>query len=103
MKITRYLSASLLAIVCTLALGCAGSPTQESTGEYFSDSWITTKVKAALIDDSLVKSSEVNVETFKGTVQLSGFVVSQAAMDQAVLLAGDVDGVTSVKNGMRLK
>jgi hyperosmotically inducible protein len=103
MKHTNYLSASFLAILCTVALGCAGSPSQESTKEYFSDSWITTKVKAELVSDSIVKSSEVNVETFKGQVQLSGFVSSAAAMDQAVLVAGNVDGVTSVKNDMRIK
>lgn len=103
MKHSNYLSAFLLAIVCTFALGCAGSPTQESTGEYFSDTWITTKVKASLMEDSVVKSSEVNVETFKGAVQLSGFVSSREAMDQAVVVARNIDGVTSVKNDMRIK
>jgi osmotically-inducible protein OsmY len=103
MKHSNYLSGLLLATLCTLALGCAGSPTQESTGEYFSDSWITTKVKTSLINDSTVKSSEVNVETFKGVVQLSGFVSSKVAMDQAVLIAGNVQGVTSVKNDMQIK
>ena len=93
----------LLAIMCTVAIGCAGSPTQESTEEYFSDSWITTKVKTALANDSIVRSGEVNVETFKGEVQLSGFVSSKASMDQAVVVARNVQGVTSVKNDMRIK
>jgi hyperosmotically inducible protein len=103
MKHSNHLSAFLLAIVCTFTLGCAGSPTQESTGEYLSDTWITTKVKAALVDDSVVKATEVNVETFKGAVQLSGFVSSAEAMNQAVIVARSIEGVTSVKNDMRIK
>lgn len=103
MKTSKYISAAILAIVCTVALGCAGSPTQESTGEYLSDTWITTKVKAALVNDSVVSSTEVNVETFKGIVQLSGFVSSDEAMDQAVTVARNIEGVTSVKNDMQIK
>jgi hyperosmotically inducible protein len=103
MKHSNHLSVLLLAIVCTFTLGCAGSPTQESTGEYLSDTWITTKVKAALVDDSIVKATEVNVETFKGAVQLSGFVSSAEAMNQAVIVARRIEGVTSVKNDMRIK
>jgi hyperosmotically inducible protein len=103
MKHSNHLSAIFLAIICTIALGCAGSPTQESTGEYMSDTWITTKVKAALVGDSIVKATEVNVETFKGVVQLSGFVSSDAAMDQAIVVARNIEGVTSVKNDMQIK
>lgn len=103
MKHSRHVSVFLLAIVCTFALGCAGSPTQESTGEYLSDSWITTKVKTALVGDSIVKATEVNVETFKGVVQLSGFVSSVEAMNRAVVVARGIEGVTSVKNDMRIK
>jgi osmotically-inducible protein OsmY len=99
----KYLCSLFLAIACASILGCAGSPTQESTGEYVSDSWITTKVKTILVENSQVKASEVNVETFKGAVQLSGFVSSNAAMNQAVDLARGVQGVTSVKNDMRIK
>ena len=101
-KLTR-LSAFLLAVVFISALGCAGSAKQESTGEYFSDSWITTKVKAALVDDPAVKATEVNVETFKGVVQLSGFVNNAGAMKQAIVVASGIKGVTSVKNDMRVK
>lgn len=103
MKISSYLSALLLVMVGTLAIGCASTPTQESTGEYVSDTWITTKVKTALVNDSVVKSTEVNVETFKGAVQLSGFVSSQEAMDQAIIVAHGIKGVTSVDNGMKIK
>jgi len=97
------LSIFVLALAFVSVLGCAGSATQESTGEYFSVSWITTKVKTALVNDPQVKSTEVNVETFKGAVQLSGFVSPDAAMRQAVKVAQGVEGVTSVKNDMRIK
>jgi len=103
MNLFKRLSAVFLAIVFASALGCAGSATQESTGEYVTDSWITTKVKAALAEDPNVKATEVNVETFKGVVQLSGFVSNQQAMYQAVRLANGVKGVTSVRNDMRVK
>lgn len=99
----KRFSAILLALVVASVLGCAGTSKQESTGEYFDDTWITTKVKAALIEDPVVKATEVNVETFKGTVQLSGFVSSNAAMQQAVKVARSVKGVTSVKNDMQIK
>ncbi|HET9404752.1 MAG TPA: BON domain-containing protein, partial [Burkholderiales bacterium] len=67
------------------------------------DSWITTKVKSALAADKQVKATEVNVETFKGRVQLSGFVSSNAAMNQAVVVAQGIKGVTSVQNDMRIR
>lgn len=99
----KRFSVFLLALMVASVLGCAGNSKQESTGEYFDDTWITTKVKAALLEDPQVKSAEVNVETFKGTVQLSGFVSSSAAMQQAVKVARSVKGVTSVKNDMQIK
>ena len=99
----KRFSAILLAIVFVSALGCAGSATQESTGEYITDSWITTKVKASLAEDRQVKATEVNVETFKGVVQLSGFVSSRAEMNQAVRIATGIKGVTSVRNDIRIK
>ena len=98
----RTAAAALLVAVSTLA-ACAGSPTREGTGEYVDDTVITTKVKAAVINDASLKSAEINVETFKGRVQLSGFVRSQANIDQAVALARGTKGVTSVANDMRLK
>ncbi|WP_297186973.1 BON domain-containing protein [uncultured Porticoccus sp.] len=94
---------SLLAVLLITAVGCAGSSTNESTGEYIDDTWITTKVKTALVEDPVVKSSEVNVETFKGVVQLSGFVTSKEAMDKAVDIARGINGVTSVRNDMTIK
>jgi len=103
MKQFKRLSAVCIAIVLVSALGCAGSRTQESTEEYVTDTWITTKVKAALVDDPAVRATEVNVETFKGTVQLSGFVSSDTAMHQAIWVARGVKGVILVKNDMRIK
>jgi len=93
-----FLTALMLAVT-----GCAATATHESTGEYVTDSWITTKVKAALVDDPSVKATEVNVETFKGRVQLSGFVSSQTAMNEAVRITRGIKGVTEVKNDMRVK
>ena len=103
MNLLKRLSVLFLAVMMVSALGCAGSATQESTGEYVADTWITTKVKALLVEDSLVRATEVNVETFKGAVQLSGFVSNTVAMNQAVIIARGVKGVTSVKNDMRVK
>lgn len=84
-------------------VGCASTAKQESTGEFIDDSAITAKVKAALLNDPSVKSSEISVETFKGQVQLSGFVSSQAAIDKAIQITRRVGGVVSVKNDMRLR
>jgi osmotically-inducible protein OsmY len=83
--------------------GCAPTPTHEGTGEYVDDTVITTKVKAAILDEPSLKSAEINVETFKGVVQLSGFVSSQASILRALDVARGVSGVKSVRDGMRLK
>lgn len=103
MKQIKRLIAVALAVAFVSVLGCAGNAKQESTGEYVTDSWITSKVKASLVADSVVKATEVNVETFKGVVQLSGFVRSDEARRQAVVVARNIQGVTSVKDDMRLK
>ncbi|HXP05670.1 MAG TPA: BON domain-containing protein [Stellaceae bacterium] len=83
-------------------LGCASTPTQEGTGEYFDDSVITFKVKAPIFNDPALKVTEIHVETFKGIVQLSGFVSSQAAADRTLEVARGVSGMTSVKNDMQI-
>jgi len=103
MNSLKPISAFILAIAFAATLGCAGNATQESSSEYVTDSWITTKVKASLADDATVKATEVNVETFKGVVQLSGFVGSNSAMYEAIRIAGGIKGVTSVKNDIRVK
>lgn len=96
-------SAMLAILLLTTVIGCAGSATQESTGEYIDDTWITTKVKASLVDDPDVKAREVNVETLKGVVQLSGFVESAEAMARAIDIAAGIEGVTSVRNNITIK
>lgn len=83
--------------------GCVATATKESTGEYVDDSTITLKVKAALVKDPVVKAMDVTVETFKGVVQLSGFVNTPDQKFQAGRLAETVRGVTSVKNNLVVK
>lgn len=97
------MSAVFIAVTLTTVLGCASTAKKEGTGEYIDDSVITTKAKAAIFNEPTLKSSEINVETFKGVVQLSGFVSSEADINKAVELVRKVSGVTSVKNDMRLK
>lgn len=92
-----------MAVTLMAVVGCASSSKQESAGEYVDDSVITTKVKAAILDEPTLKVFEINVETFKGVVQLSGFVSSQAAVSKASEVARHVRGVKSVKNDIRLK
>ena len=93
---------ALLMFVAALA-ACASTRTHESTGEYVDDSTITTKVKALLAEDDFLKSFQIGVETFKGTVQLSGFVNSQDAARKAGEITRSVKGVMSVKNNLIVK
>jgi hyperosmotically inducible protein len=99
----KYLSALFLSITLVAVVGCASTSTQEGTGEYVDDSVITTKVKAAILNEPSLKVAEINVETFKGIVQLSGFVGSAASADKAVEVTRRVAGVKSVKNDIRIK
>jgi osmotically-inducible protein OsmY len=92
----------LLMLITTFA-ACSSTRTHESTGEYVDDSVITTKVKSLLAEDDFLKSFQISVETYKGTVQLSGFVNSQNAVDKAGQIARSVKGVTSVKNNLIVK
>lgn len=103
MKQLKYFAALFMTAALLLSLGCASTATKESTGEYIDDSVVTTKVKDAIFREPTLKSSEINVETYKGVVQLSGFVSSQSNMDKAVEIANGIKGVQSVKNDMRSK
>jgi hyperosmotically inducible protein len=103
MKPLRAFGILVLTIVLASAWGCGSTAKTEGTGEYVDDSVITTKVKAAIFNDSTLKVNEINVETFKGVVQLSGFVRSQTDINKAVQIARGVAGVKSVKNDMRIK
>jgi osmotically-inducible protein OsmY len=99
----RFFSALFLALTLITVTGCASTAKQEGTGEYVDDSVITSKVKAMLLDEPNLSSDQINVETFKGVVQLSGFVNSRADISKAVEIARSVNGVKSVKNDMRLR
>ena len=99
----RFFSAVFLALTILTAVGCASTQKHEGTGEYVDDSVITSKVKAAILHEPTLSSAEINVETFKGVVQLSGFVNSSADISKAVAVASGVGGVKSVKNDMQLK
>jgi hyperosmotically inducible protein len=119
MKQVKFISAIAFAVVFVSMQGCASTaqkesastpnkestsaPSKESAGEYLDDTVITTRVKTAVFNEPTLKSSEINVETFKGVVQLSGFVSSQADINKAVEIARSIKGVTSVQNDMQLK
>lgn len=104
MKIAqRLITATFAAAVAITAVGCSSNPTSKTAGEYVDDAMITTKVKAAFAADPTVKATEVNVETYKGDVQLSGFVAEPGDAQRAVEIARGVKGVTSVKNDIRVK
>lgn len=104
MKLTiRKFAVFFCAIALTSVVGCASTATKEGTGEYVDDAVITTKVKTAILNEPALKSLEINVETFKGIVQLSGFVSSSAAENNAVEVARRVKGVKSVKDDMQVK
>lgn len=104
MKWLNAVSGLSTAIIMTAALsGCAGSATRESTGGYIDDTVITAKVKSALLTDKTVRSTEIGVETFKGRVQLSGFVSSESVANRAVEVTRAVRGVRVVENDMKVK
>ena len=92
----------LILLIATF-VACASTSKQSSTGEYVDDSVITTKVKSMLAADDFLKSFQIGVETYKGTVQLSGFVNAQKAVDKAIEIASSVKGVKSVKNDLVVK
>ena len=101
--INRKLASFAGVLLMATALGCASTAKQEGTGEYVDDTVITGKVKTAIFNEPTLKSAEINVETFKGVVQLSGFVSSADNERLAMQVARNVGGVKSVKNDMRLK
>lgn len=87
----------------TAVVGCSSTPTQQSAGQAVDDGVVTAKVKAALVADPVTKAHQINVETFKGTVQLSGFVETDEARTRALQLARDVEGVRKVKDAMEVR
>jgi osmotically-inducible protein OsmY len=103
MPTTRRFVMFCLSIVLAGFLGCASSNKSESTGEYFDDATITTKVKTAILQEPTLKVTQIGVETYKGQVQLSGFVASDAEKSKASEIARGVAGVKSVRNDIRLR
>jgi osmotically-inducible protein OsmY len=102
---SKYLKPFLAALTALLLIGpgCASTPRHESTGEYVDDSVITVKVKAAIVAEPTLKASEINVETFKGQVQLSGFVHDHEDVAKASEVARTVAGVRSIVNSLMVK
>jgi hyperosmotically inducible periplasmic protein len=104
MKTRSSIGRSLLVLlVLAVIAGCASTRTQESTGQYVDDSAITAKVKTAILEDPSLKVFQIGVETYKGVVQLSGFVNSSEMRDRATVVASAVSGVKSVKNSLLVK
>ena len=103
MRIARSFSAVLSSLLIAALVACAPTSKHEGTGEYVDDSLITGKVKAALVADPELKATEINVETYKGTVQLSGFVAQPDDIPKATRLARSIEGVKSVKNDIAIK
>lgn len=103
MGITQRFTAILVACMMVILAGCAGTSTSRATGEYVDDAVITSRVKAAFAADPSVKATEVQVETFRGTVQLSGFVDSRESAQKAVQIARQVKGVKEVRNNTLLR
>ncbi|MCC5859117.1 MAG: BON domain-containing protein [Ectothiorhodospiraceae bacterium] len=99
----RLLSVLFLAFAFTGLAACAATDTRQAPGEYIDDSVITAKVKTAIFNDPDLKVMEISVETFRGEVQLSGYVSSRDAADRAVVVARQVSGVKSVKNDMQIR
>jgi len=101
-RFTVRVAAPLLA-AAALAAACASTPTQESTGGYIDDSTITAKLKSDLAEDNRVSATDVHVKTYKGVVDLSGFVNSQSDISEAAIDARQVSGVKSVHNNLIVK
>ena len=103
MRLAHFFKSLFASFLILALVACAPTAKREGTGEYIDDALITTKVKAALAADPNVKATEVNVETFKGMVQLSGFVSSKESIQKAIDIARGVSGVRGVKNDMAVK
>jgi osmotically-inducible protein OsmY len=102
-KLSRIIGLLACFALMTALIACAATPKHESTGEYVDDSVITTRVKAAIFEDETLKTLQINVKTYKGTVQLSGFVDSAQSVTRAGEIAQSVKNVTSVKNDLLVK
>lgn len=102
-RVITNLGLTLCLVFAVVLIGCAGSRTETSTGEMVDDSVITTKVKSLLVADQGLSAFDIEVETFKGVVQLSGFVDTEEQAEKAVEIAESVDGVRDVKDSLIIK
>ena len=103
MTMLKRLSAVFIVASMLSVLGCATQSEPQSTGAYMGDAWVTTQVKTGILNEPSLKVTQINVETYKSVVQLSGFVDNAASQTKAVEIARAVKGVTAVKNDMRLR
>jgi hyperosmotically inducible protein len=103
MRRSFTLSTATALLSALLIAACSSTPTQRSAGETVDDSVLTGKVKAALVDNDLVKAGEVNVDSYRGVVQLNGFVGTQAEKSAASKAAQSVKGVKEVRNNLEVK
>lgn len=102
-KIASYVGWILAALLGAAVVGCTSTPTQQAAGQAIDDGVVTAKVKAALVEDPVTKAHHINVETFKGQVQLSGYVESDEARNRALQVAKDIEGVRNVKDAMQVR
>jgi osmotically-inducible protein OsmY len=102
-KTNRILTFLAGTVLIASFMGCAATSTNESTGQYIDNSVITSKVKAVIFEEPTLKTLQINVESFKGEVQLSGFVDSAASVKKAGEVARGVEGVVGVKNDLVVK
>lgn len=102
-NVSKYALAVFFAVSMISMIGCAAPEKQQTVGAYIDDATVTTRVKAAIFDDPGLRFSEINVETFDGVVQLSGFVSTQLEINRAIQMTQTIQGVKSVKNDMQLK
>lgn len=102
-KLHRIVNLLICAGLITVFMGCASTQKSESTGQYIDDSVITTKIKSKILEEDKLKTLQINVKTFKGVVQLSGFVDSSQSVTKAGEIASRVEGVKDVKNDLIVK
>lgn len=103
LKLHRIMKFLVCFVLISSFLGCASTSTRQSSGEYVDDSVITTKVKAAIFEEPTLKTLQIEVKTYKGEVQLSGFVDSAQSVNKAGEVARSVKGVTKVNNDLIVK
>jgi osmotically-inducible protein OsmY len=99
----KRLTGFLLALAVVAVVGCAGTATSRSTGTYIDDKTISTQVVAKLAADPATKATQIQVETYNGVVQLSGFVDTKESIPKAEEIARSVEGVKDVKNNLVLR